>query len=264
MAPRYQSLAHELMDLARLPIDDQYRSRPFFIVGAARSGTTLLRVMLDSHSDLSIGPETNVLHRWFEAASSAKTLGFFPYALDEIQRYPAAALELLLLRYTRERGKKRWGDKTPNYTPVLGQILTCWPESQVIHCVRDGRDVVCSMQQRWGWNVGAAAKRWAERVEAVLLYAERLGPERYIEVRYESLVANPERQLRRLLSFLGEVWDPEVLNYASSPHDGMTDVPEAGLAISVASVGRWKDEMSTLDLVRFRRRAGPLLERLGY
>lgn len=48
----------------------------------------------------------------------------------------------------RERGKQRWGDNTPNYTTVLDQILLCWPEPQVIRCIRDGRVVVCSMPER--------------------------------------------------------------------------------------------------------------------
>ncbi|MGH8924767.1 MAG: sulfotransferase family protein [Acidimicrobiia bacterium] len=240
-------------------------SPPFFILGAARSGTTLLRVLLDSHPHLSVGPETNVLHHWFDAVENAQTLRFYPYPPDDLLRYPAAAFELMHIRYMRDRGKRRWGDKTPNYVTVLDDILKCWPEAQVIHCIRDGRDVVCSMRERWGWSVRAGSRRWRDRVEKVLTQAANLSARQYLEVRYEQLVSEPRYELSRILRFLEEPWDESVLDHSQSAHNGVEDdVAEAGGDITTESVGRWRQQMSPLDRYVFGRQAASLLRRLGY
>jgi hypothetical protein len=121
------------------------------------------------------------------------------------------------------------------------------------------------MRERWGWSIPAGAQRWAERVEMVLAQADQLPVERYMEVRYEHLVADPRSELERVLNFLGERWEPSVLDHANQPHDGVAeDVAQAGREVTQESVGRWQKQMSRIDLYRFKRNAGKLLRRLGY
>lgn len=265
MTAHRSSPVERLVELCGLEVTGPSTAPPFFIVGAARSGTTLLRVLLDSHPRISVGPETNVLHHWIQAVADAKTLHSYPYLDDELLAYPAAALELLHRRYMAERGKVRWGEKTPNYTVVIDEIMRVWPDALFVHCIRDGRDVVCSMMDRWGWRAAPAARQWRQRVESTLEQVEKLPPNRRLEVRYEDLVMATEPVVRRVLDFLGEPWDPAVLQQANADHHGVADdVPEALATVSAASVERWRTELGPLDRLVVNRVAGPTLRRLGY
>lgn len=237
---------------------------PFFIIAAPRSGSTLLRVLLDSHPDLSVGPETNVLHHWFDAVDHSKTLALYPFAAEGMHRYPAAALELLQRRYAHDRGKRRWGDKTPAYSDIIDRLAECWSGAQFVHCYRDGRDVACSMRDRWGWSVRAAARAWNAKVTKIL-HSDVAGTDQYYEVRYEELVEDVEGVMRGVLAFLGERWHEDVLSHERRPHDGVVDdVPEARRPVYTSSIGRWREELNPWERWWARYHAGVTLERLGY
>lgn len=196
-------------------------NRPIFIVGCQRSGTTLLRLMLDSHPNISCGPETRFLQDFAKLTSESwdrLSLYGFPksYWLDKSAEF----FDSFQTEYAKSRGKTRWADKTPRYALSLGYINEVFPTAQIVHIIRDGRDVVASHRDRWGyWSAVKAVEKWPRYIRTARRVGARLPDDRYIEIRYEDLVLATEASLRRLLQYLGEPWDDAVLHHDQAPHD---------------------------------------------
>jgi Sulfotransferase family len=206
-----------------------------FVVGAARSGTTMLRLMLDAHSELAIPPETQFVPELIDAAKDpsagptqlAEMLvthrRFADFGLDggevrrafaEIEPFEVSeAIRAFFSLYAAKERKPRWGDKTPGYALCMRKIHRNIPEARFIHLIRDGRDVRLSQLGRGSDHPSPEqhARRWRRRVQKARDQGEYLP--HYIEVRYEDLVADPESQLRRLCEFCSLDWDSDMLHF---------------------------------------------------
>lgn len=210
------------------------------IVGAPRSGTTLLRLMLDAHPELAIPPETSFVTAAAALAGSGadlrarfvETITAFPPnapnwhdfgvprealadAVQALEPFTVAdGLRAFYRLYAQRFGKSRWGEKTPDYSFHIGTIAALLPEARFIHLIRDGRDVAASWRQQWfspGHEPEVLAQAWADRVQAARSAGARSA--HYTEVSYEELVARPETVLRRLCGFLDLPWSSQVLNH---------------------------------------------------
>ena len=210
------------------------------IVGAPRSGTTLLRLMLDAHPDLAIPPETGFFAyaaalegagdtlrtRFFDLitafppdAPNWHDFGVdreaFAQALLAIEPFTVAdGLRTFYRLYAQRFGKARWGEKTPDYSRHVETFAALLPEARFIHLIRDGRDVAASWRQQWfspGREPEVLAQAWIERVQA----ARSAGAKgiSYTEVFYEDLVSQPEPVMRRLCAYLDLPWSEQVLNH---------------------------------------------------
>jgi Sulfotransferase family len=221
--------------------------RPIFILGCPRSGGTLLRLMLRAHPRIAIPPETRLLldayeHRgaygdlrdvanhqalaeWIVAGAGTRFggLGLDPHAVaKEIVAGPptlGSALEIALRAYARRLGKPRWGDKRPGYVQHIDTLLRMFPQAQIIHLIRDGRDCVAELNRTPWWRMGVyhAIATWTQAVDAGQAAALRLPPSSYAEVRYERLITDPESELRRLCVFLDEDYAPAMATTRESP-----------------------------------------------
>jgi Sulfotransferase family len=199
------------------------RSQPIFVVGCHRSGTTLLRLMLDSHPNISCGPETGFLGDFADRLTGDR---WWPqmrlYGFPKAYWYErlATLFDSAHSDYARRRGKSRWADKTPRYALALDHITQMFPTCQIVHVIRDGRDVVASHRDRWGYlSAVKAVKKWAVYVRSTRAAAATLPEDRYYEIRYEDLVSDTEGTMRKLLNYLGEPWDDSVIRYDDKPHD---------------------------------------------
>jgi hypothetical protein len=210
------------------------------LVGSPRSGTTLLRFMLDSHSDLAIPPETgflllgkhltgagpNLREQFFQAITTypPEAPGWsdfhipaeeFRARLQELRPFSVAdGFRLFYRMYADRFGKPRWGDKTPTYGHHLEYLQELLPEARFVHLVRDGRDAAVSLRRCWfspGHDIGAQAGYWRDNV----LAARQQGAacRHYLEVRYEVLLRNTESELRRICSFLELDYQAAMLSY---------------------------------------------------
>lgn len=210
------------------------------IVGAPRSGTTLLRFMLDSHTELAIPPETGFLslgpklrgrgdklrEKFFHALTNFPreapgwpdfeiTEETFRAALAEIAPFTVAEGYRAFYRlYASRFGKSRWGDKTPLYCMELNAIRKILPEARFIHIIRDGRDAALSLRRMWfspGWEIEKQAAYWHDCVSA----ARRAGAGHadYVEVRYEDLILNTRETLTRVCAFIDLDFDDAMLSY---------------------------------------------------
>lgn len=205
------------------------------VVGAIRSGTTLLRLMLDSHPEIAMTPETSFPEALFLDAPQASgaeiaqrvvaskkwaDLGLDEAAyLAECSRLSgASSLRLVWELYRRRAGKTWVGDKSPGYVACLPSVARSLPGIRVIHVIRDGRDCFASQRSSrfslYSTRLrppGQQAGTWVRHVQLGQAAGRSLPA--YIEVRYEDLVRDAEPQLRRICAFLGVEYSPEMLRY---------------------------------------------------
>jgi hypothetical protein len=115
-------------------------------------------------------------------------------------------------QYAKNEGKARWVDKTPHYALILEFIDQLYSDCQVIHCVRDPRDVVDSHRRRWGLKAAwTGANDWPSHVRAARAFGRSHSDDRFFEVRYEELTTDTSQVMRNLLTWLEEPWDESVL-----------------------------------------------------
>lgn len=194
---------------------------PIFIVGCPRSGTTLLRLILDSHPHISCGPETKFLVDFNKIVNQYwSTVKLFSF--DKLYWYHKTAdfFNSFQQEYLEKRGKKRWAEKTPAYTMNLDFINFLFPNCQIVHIIRDGRDVVASHRSRWGYKSSIKAiTRWSQYITYARNFGKTITPDRYIEIRYEALICQTETTLKTLFEYLNEPWDSIVLRYDQVDHD---------------------------------------------
>jgi hypothetical protein len=204
------------------------------IVGVPRSGTTLLRMMIDAHPLVSIPPETGFLPALAElepgsdGAQAWQTItGFHTWpdfqldpqtllaSIDRISPCsPAEAARAFYRLYAERFGKNRWGDKTPTYGTEIGRIASLLPEARFIHIIRDGRDVTVSVRGLWfrpGETIEACAEDWMRRLARTRELGSRVPY--YLEIRYEALVGDAEATLRVVCAFLELTFDASMLAY---------------------------------------------------
>ena len=267
------------------------RAAPFFIVGSPRSGTTLLRFMIDRHPHLFIPAETGFvpfLRTPVEVPLSRKQVSYVLQRVGRLNRTwrntvadPDAFFDALptprladvvdaLYRIRmRRHGGERWGDKTPLYVQYIPFLDRLFPRAQFIHVIRDGRDAVVSALEKWGHDKAYfdpyyLLKHWVNNVNTGRAEGKGLGEDRYLEVRYEDLVADSERLLRRICGFLGERLDPTMLVQTDpiSTTASLEITPDG--PITATRVKRWVSEMSAFEKKLADDLAGPTLSALGY
>jgi len=259
------------------------------VLGVRRSGTTLLRVMLDRHSQLAVPDETYFVPQLADRHLRPIDADDF---LDDVSRVVEWDLPLDKVRarlrdgmpvgeaigtvyavYADERGKPRWGDKTPMYMQNLRLLERLFPDARFVHLIRDGRDAALSflampggiVTETWMHPRTAAdfACQWRTEVAAARRLGQRVGP-RYVEVRYEELVADVDAVLRRITELAALPYEPGMADYAGNvdvsakPHQQRLRQPPT------KGVRDWRAEMPAGDVAAFEHVAGDLLQELGY
>lgn len=249
---------------------------PIFIVGCQSSGTTPLRLMLDSHPSIACGPETRFLADFAHlTGESWDRLSLYGFPKEYWHRKVAELFDGFKSDYAQSRGKARWADKTPRYALSLDYINDLFPTCQIVHVIRDGRDVVVSHKHRWGYpSAVKAIEKWPRYIRTARAVGDHLPSGRYHEVRYEQLVNDTETAMRELLDFLGELWDPAVLEHDRKPHDISThygsfssarrETAQEQTAIYRSRVGAHQREMDPVLRTLFHLRSGAMLRELGY
>lgn len=267
---------------ARMRGDDDLDFEIVFIGGCPRSGTTLLRACLDSHPDVSCGPELRFLAPIASLSTNmrqsvggllAAHYGVSQAALDE---QFATIIRSFLEPIRRRSGKRVVGEKTPANALHFAELSRLFPRARFLQIVRDGRDVVSSLltmdwtDHRSGArldmtsNAADAAGAWVRHVRSGRLAA----PDRYLEIRYESLVRRPEYVLRAVFDFIGVPWSDRVLDFAvnRSLAEGRNESSAAAVrrGINAGSISRWKRDLRNEDRAAVKAVAADLLLEMDY
>jgi Sulfotransferase family len=206
-----------------------------FVCGVTRSGTTLVRLMLDAHPQLAIPGETHWVPKLIKAAERGKQShedygdliidhkrwGDFHLDADELRERirqvdpPNAAdvIRAFYLLYAEREGKRRYGDKTPGYVQEMPRIQRVLPEARFVHIIRDGRDVALShLRMNWGPETYAeSARLWRNRIRKARKQAPKI--DHYVEIHFEDLISDTEGVLRRVCDFVELDFDPVMLDY---------------------------------------------------
>jgi hypothetical protein len=265
---------------------------PVIVLGVGRSGTTLLRVMLDRSSELAIPYETffvpQLAHRhgrrpklddFLDDLGRLRTLYDWGIEPDDVRprlhegMTTSEAIAAIFETYAERQGKPRWGDKTPLYMQQLPLLERLFPDAIWVHLVRDGRDAALSFLELpegfsgKTWAQPRTAAQFAARWRTEILAARRLGRHagnRYLELRYEDLVDEPERRLRLVCEHASLTWEPGMLDHtrpsdtAHMPeHRNLAQPPTPGLR-------NWRSQMSREDALAFEEVAGDVLRSAGY
>lgn len=249
-------------------------SGPIFVVGSMRSGSTLLRLILDSHENIAIGSESGFMGAasamksipaWQHGSDWYKRLGWSEDEFDErISEFFAGIFQ----RYAVEHGKQRWGDKTPFHTMHIPLMARLFPTAAFVGVVRHPGAVVTSLSQQWGYPFEEAINYWVFMNSALTLSGRDLGG-RFVLCRYEDLILDTESTLRDLMSFLREPWSENLLqHYEVHKRRGTERVVEGRTRtrdpIDEARVDMWKQTLSKEKLERIVDRCDALLHLLGY
>lgn len=244
---------------------------PIFSGGCPRSGTTLLYSLLNAHSRIFVGIETALLTGNRDIVHLAGRCGLPERRLREIYKhagcYPEFT-EMVLSSMAAAHGKERWGDKSPVNVTLLDGIFRYFPRARFIHMIRDGRDSVCSIRKHppsFG-NIHKDVNPWKDCIDLWESWTRRgmqwRSHPNYYELKYELLVEQPEVELKKMLNWLGEPWEEDILLHARKTK--VSSHPGISKPISSSSSGRWQAELPGDAKKLFKGSASKLLIELGY
>lgn len=238
---------------------------PIFLVGAERSGTTLLRLMLDHHPKIAFNYEfefavdqINAAGNWPDLPTYYEYLAYHRiflgtgFGIDHSLDYPALVNNFLLQKQKRDN------------KPIVGatvhhkfhHLIKIWPKAKFIHILRDGRDVARSnIMMGWAGNMFTGVELWiiAERLWQKL--STQLAPEQHITIRYEELIQNPEKVLTQICDFIGVAFDKAMFDYAKHTTYSLPD-PKI--------VERWRKQLINYEIQLAESKIATLLTERGY
>jgi hypothetical protein len=276
---------------------DSPDSAPIFVIGCQRSGTTLLRLLLNAHSKIAIPEEGTFWMPFLRKYGRTPRKKISGTELDRGLSYIEKNSQFRLWRihpaevcrhlknkddgctltelmsefynyYARSAKKSSWGDKTPGFFRMIPILDRLFPAARFVHLIRDGRDVYLSWKRRnpRKRNGAVAGAEWTHKVGKTRQALHRLEPGRSIEVRYEHLVANPQKTLRVMCHFLKLEYEPEMLDYwkTSARFIGARHSELIFKSITSSAVENWRDALSRNEVRHFEYVAGRMLVSLGY
>ncbi len=299
-AYEWESRINGLLHAHGQPLHRSEGYRPFFIVGAPRSGNTLLRRFLMALPGVSIPPETYVLGSCIKLFRANRhlpwevlvelTLARFEfhfefYTMNIPTLQPLAlqlkrvepdrrSLALIVDGFYRAHAQangvecERWGDKTPANISSIWRIDDTFPDGRYVHIVRDGYDAVYSTLELGNRTLRQSVDIWRESIRTVRRF-QRGAPDRVLEIRYEDLVTDAGATVKAVCRFLDLAYDPAVMDSeaaAASMGDVTAHAHHRNVAapVSSRSIGRGRAALSPADGHFVARRIRGLQRRLGY
>jgi len=253
-----------------------------FVIGCQRSGTSLVRRILDSHSRIACPPESRFILpvvSMLRDTAALRGLSGMGYERDAVTESLGAFVASFFQQYAKARAKPRWADKTPQYVDCLPELWELFgPEAKFVVVIRHGMDVARSLADpnrhypaidAWVAEAGGdvpvgAARFWAERSDRIEAFREHHADACHV-LRYEDLTVDPEPALRPMFEFLGEPWEPDVVDFDRFPHHGggFEDPDVRRRRAIEPNSERWREWPEDVQ-DRVRAACSPMLERLGY
>lgn len=267
---------------------------PIFVAGLERTGTSLMYALLASHPDISMTRRTNFwtyfvdqfgdladdenVHRCIAQMRVYKRFVVLDVDYDDLTqtflagpRTYARLYACMQEQIASRRGKSRWGDKSLNIERVADDLVAAYPDVRILHMVRDPRDRLASVLTRWGkrragTSLGTTRWVWSARLASSHSTAY---PDNYRIVRYETLVADPEAELRRICDFIDADFTPEMLEMQDSgsfqgSNSSYADTERPTGTISSSSVRKYERTLTPRQVALVHASAGGEMRRHGY
>lgn len=277
--------------------DDNKPKPPFFILGFSRSGTTLFRHILNVHPNLAVVEEPHYWVKYYEnidlfgdlnndvnlvrlLKSIFSTGRFKSHGLDiEIDntlieainpRTYSRVIDVLFAKYAKQNGKPRWSVDNPSDIAKIPKVLELFPDAKFIFLIRDIRGVVGSSIQVLGnddFNYYKFGQGWIEGIELFKKNVSNLPEDRWLIVRYEDLVSNPDSTLRLVCKFIDEPYSERLINYNEYALDDVAHTKSDSYLkkISTGSIDKWKKLITKRkELERLESIVGRYLEEFDY
>lgn len=238
--------------------------QPFFIVGPLRSGTTLLRLLVDHHPQINcfgefegavsqaVGNQWPVMADYHNFVEHDRQTQAYRFTVDKTLDYVGLVKSFLAQQYARDPGKII-GASIHSRMDMLPQL---WPEARFIHLLRDPRDVARScIGMGWVGNVHEGARYWRKPEEHWDLLTRTVDASRRMTVRFEDLVLDPEKELTRICEFLGVNFDAAMLNIDK---DTTYSPP------SLSFAGQWRNKLSSKEVAWVEYQCQDLMYSRGY
>jgi Sulfotransferase family len=271
-----------------LPETSAGNAPPLFVVGAPRSGTSLLRNLVRSCEGVYLPPdETQFIPAYIELVERRATTkalvslvehtafcrnmrrrGFWPSRPDLMKVFensnPAVAIPKLMRELADCEGlepPKIWGDKTPRYIHFLERLRESFPDARFIVVLRDPRDAVLSMSEAWGRSLGRGAIVWREAARIADREINLRKAPDTILVRYEDIALNPEQTMLEVAKWLGAAFSPATLEeYVGEEKWGAA----RGDKVVTTSIGRFREKLSGTDVALIESIALAEMQSMGY
>lgn len=280
---------------------DTVNDQPIFIVGMQRSGTGLMRSLLNAHPAIALSPGEShfvlMVHGWSDLNLSraedpevlwnrlVATSFFARLSIDvEAARRHVVGPQTpeyktiiagMLRDYAKKQNRHRWGDKTPQHARYIDVLLDWYPGARIVYMIRDPRSVIASLltvdfrNHRIRPLVDGFAARWRENSRTATHWSR---DERVTLVGYEGLVSDTETELRRICDFVGEPYVPTMLDRSSAeprpptPRDGEPTqlVPLRDGPVTAARIERWREVLSPSQVATIEHLARREMLEHGY
>lgn len=270
-------------------------SSNFFIIGAQRSGTSLFSRVLNAHPNLAVPPEsfffntfaplapyygnlgeTANLNRLIQDALSTPKISNWKPAItsDQVRSRLseptlASVFSALMDSWTASQGKTRWGEKTPHHVFFWDEIANAFPKAKIIHITRDPRDTTASLvNARFGSaTLFMAARRWRHYMQKIEEIRVATSENHVFRFKYEDLIMNPAEILPQITTFLGEEYEPEMLNFHKSGEKYSNYATEDTLLkspLQPQNAYKWRESMSQRNVRLVESVVGDMLPKMGY
>jgi len=274
---------------------------PIFMVGTQRSGSNLLRLMLNQLPEVTAPHPPHILQRLMPLVSSYGDLGNasnFRILVDDVCRLvelnPVPWDGVILDRNdiaqrcrehslvaifgavydcaAASRHAETWCCKSLANISYLGEIERYFGGSaRYVYLFRDGRDVAVSFRKAvvGEKHVYHIAREWGETQRIALAHRERIGARRFFSISYESITSQPERSMRQLCEFLGYRYTPSMLNFHQTD-EALKAARSSELWGNVVNpvmnnnTRKFLSELGRTDIALFERVAGDVIDQLGY
>lgn len=272
---------------------------PIFIVGTERSGSNLLRLILNAHSEITVPHPPHIMAYFAPLEKYYGDLGLernWSRLTDDVMRHvqrhiyhwpaplnrapllaiqpPRDLFDLFAAIYDQHRantGKARWCSKSTFMIHYTDRILGRYPEARLIWLVRDPRDVAVSSRDSVfnPYHPYHTARLWNQQQKLGLELETRLSPKNLMRCHYEDLIQNPEETVRRICEFLGVEFEPTMLRFfeteeAKTSASLSREWKNTGQPILGANSSRFRERLSPNEIRAIESETGPAMQQLGY
>ena len=267
---------------------------PLFIIGMPRSGTKLLKELINNHSNISLCNEetqfipgflrrfngcinTNRRSNLWKYFKYFKNTSFYTISENNltfdvlarsINKYdPASFVEYILKYYSGDYesadcSNHIWGDKSPLYAFEIPLLNSFFPDAKFIHIIRDFRDVCLSYNKTWGKSLYSTAEKWRQLISEVDMSTRVLHRNKYYQLNYEKLISNPTAELRLLCDVIGIDFEPDMVKLTKViEHYG--DAKDSQDILS-NNYDKFMEALPPSQTKRIERIVGPIALKKGY